>query len=84
MLTPPSFGYHWGLLAWNQFVMTAAFCLKLTTADGGGVAFGQGRASTTRLTGYIYRIVIVVAGCAIASQGGAGVSACSRGVRMTP
>ncbi len=71
-LAPPSLADNPGLLAWNLFVMTAAMCLGLMMAGK-----QARRLWATRRIDHptdpvsIYRIMIFLAGCAVASRGGA-------------
>jgi hypothetical protein len=71
-LAPPSLADNPALLAWNLFVMTAAFCLGLMMAGK-----QARRIWAARLIDHpfhpvsIYRGIIFLAGCAIASRGGA-------------
>lgn len=71
-LAPPSLADNPGLLAWNLFVMTAAMCLGLMMAGK-----QARRLWATRHIDHpsdpvsIYRIMIFLAGCAVASRGGA-------------
>lgn len=71
-LAPPSLADNPGLLAWNLFVMTAAMCLGLMMAGKQGRRIWAARATdhpTDPVS--IYRIVIFLAGCAVATRGGA-------------
>ena len=71
-LAPPSLADNPGLLAWNLFVMTAAMCLGLMMAGKQARRIWVARAfdhPTDPVS--IYRIVIFLAGCAVASRGGA-------------
>ncbi|MEG3165531.1 hypothetical protein U1701_13095 [Sphingomonas sp. PB2P19] len=69
-LAPPSLADNPGLLAWNLFVMTAAACLGLMMAGK-----QARRLWATRRIDHptdpvsIYRIMILLAGCAVASRG---------------
>ena len=71
-LAPPSLADNPCLLAWNLFVMTAAMCLGLMMAGK-----QARRLWVTRRIDHptdpvsIYRIMIFLAGCAVASRGGA-------------
>lgn len=71
-LAPPSLADNPGLLAWNLFVMTAAMCLGLMMAGKQARRLWAARAidhPTDPVS--IYRIMIFLAGCAVASRGGA-------------
>lgn len=71
-LAPPSLADNPALLAWNLFVMTAAFCLGLMMAGKQARRIWAARAvdhPTDPVS--LYRIIIFLAGCAIASRGGA-------------
>jgi hypothetical protein len=71
-LAPPSLANNPGLLAWNLFVMTAAMCLGLMMAGKQARRIWAARAfdhPTDPVS--IYRFVIFLAGCAVASRGGA-------------
>ncbi len=71
-LAPPSLADNPGLLAWNLFVMTAAACLGLMMAGKQGRKIWAARSvdhPTDPVS--IYRIIVFLAGCAIASRGGA-------------
>jgi hypothetical protein len=69
---PPSLADNPALLAWNLFVMTAAACLGIMMAGKQGR-----RLWAARFTDHptdpvsIYRIIVFLAGCAIATRGGA-------------
>lgn len=71
-LAPPSLADSPGLLAWNLFVMTAAMCLGLMMAGKQARRIWDKRNfdhPTDPVS--IYRIMILLAGCAVASRGGA-------------
>ncbi|MBD8549494.1 hypothetical protein [Sphingomonas sp. CFBP 8764] len=71
-LAPPSLADNPGLLAWNLFVMTAAMCLGLMMAGKQARRIWAARCidhPTDPVS--VYRIIIFLAGCAIASRGGA-------------
>ncbi|MEG8024108.1 hypothetical protein QP162_06000 [Sphingomonas aurantiaca] len=71
-LAPPSLADNPGLLAWNLFVMTAAFCLGLMMAGRQGRRLWAARNIDHPLDPVsVYRTIIFLAGCAIASRGGA-------------
>lgn len=71
-MAPPSLADNPALLAWNMFVMTAAMCLG-TMMVGKQVR----RIWAARLIDHptdpvpIYRFLILLAGCAVATRGGA-------------
>lgn len=72
MLAPPSLADNPGLLAWNLFVMTAATCLGVMMAGKQGRRIWAARATdhpTDPVS--IYRIILFLAGCAVATRGGA-------------
>lgn len=67
---PPSLANNPGLLAWNLFVMTAAACLGLMMAGKQAQRLWAMRCidhPTDPVS--IYRIMILLAGCAVASRG---------------
>ncbi len=71
-LAPPSLADNPALLAWNLFVMTAAACLGLMMAGKQARRIWAARSidhPTDPVS--IYRFVILLAGCAVASRGGA-------------
>lgn len=71
-LAPPSLADNPGLLAWNLFVMTAAMCLGLMMAGKQARRIWACRAfdhPTDPVS--LYRTIICLAGCAVASRGGA-------------
>lgn len=71
-LAPPSLIDKPALLAWNLFVMTAAMCLGIMMAGKQVRRIWAARAidhPTDPVS--IYRIIIFLAGCAVASRGGA-------------
>jgi hypothetical protein len=71
-LAPPSLADNPALLAWNLFVMTAAMCLGLMMAGKQARRIWAARCidhPTDPVS--IYRIIVFLAGCAIASRGGA-------------
>ena len=71
-LAPPSLADNPGLLAWNLFVMTAASCLGLMMAGRQGRRLWAARNIDHPLDPVsVYRTIIFLAGCAIASRGGA-------------
>lgn len=71
-LAPPSLADNPGLLAWNLFVMTAAFCLGLMMAGRQARRLWRTRdIDHPKDPVSIYRIIVFLAGCAIASRGGA-------------
>lgn len=69
-IAPPSLANNPALLAWNLFVMTAAACLGMMMAGK-----QARRLWATRRMDHptdpvsIYRIIILLAGCAVASRG---------------
>jgi hypothetical protein len=71
-MAPPSLADNPALLAWNLFVMTAAACLGLMMAGK-----QARRIWAARFTDHptdpvsLYRIIVFLAGCAIASRGAA-------------
>jgi len=71
-LAPPSLADNPGLLAWNLFVMTAAMCLGLMMAGKQARRIWTCRAfdhPTDPVS--LYRIIVFLAGCAVATRGGA-------------
>ena len=71
-LGPPSLADNPALLAWNLFVMTAAACLGLMMAGKQARRIWAARYSdhpTDPVS--LYRIIIFLAGCAVASRGAA-------------
>jgi hypothetical protein len=71
-LAPPSLADNPGLLAWNLFVMTAAMCLGLMMAGKQARRLWAARNidhPTDPVS--VYRIIVFLAGCAVASRGGA-------------
>jgi hypothetical protein len=71
-LAPPSLADNPALLAWNLFVMTAAMCLGLMMAGKQARRIWAARCidhPTDPVS--IYRIIVFLAGCAVASRGGA-------------
>ena len=71
-LAPPSLAKNPGLLAWNLFVMTAAMCLGLMMAGKQAQRIWAARSIDHPSDPVsIYRIIVFLAGCAIASRGGA-------------
>lgn len=69
-LAPPSLADNPGLLAWNLFVMTAAMCLGLMMAGKQGRRIWAARSvdhPTDPVS--VYRIIVFLAGSAIASRG---------------
>ena len=71
-LAPPSLADNPGLLAWNLFVMTAAFCLGLMMVGKQVRRIWAARTidhPTDPVS--LYRFVILLAGCAITLRGGA-------------
>lgn len=71
-MAPPSLADNPALLAWNLFVMTAAACLGLMMAGKQARRIWAARYSdhpTDPVS--LYRIIIFLAGCAIASRGAA-------------
>ena len=71
-VAPPSLADNPGLLAWNLFVMTAAMCLGLMMAGRQGRRLWAARSiDHPKDPVSIYRIIVFLAGCAIASRGGA-------------
>lgn len=71
-IAPPSLADNPGLLAWNLFVMTAAACLGLMMAGKQARRIWAARSidhPTDPVS--LYRIIIFLAGCAVASRGGA-------------
>jgi hypothetical protein len=69
-IAPPSLANNPGLLAWNLFVMTAAACLGLMMAGKQARRLWAARCidhPTDPIS--IYRIIILLAGCAVASRG---------------
>lgn len=71
-LAPPSLADNPALLAWNLFVMTAAMCLGIMMAGKQVRRIWAARYDdhpTDPVS--IYRFVILLAGCAVATRGGA-------------
>lgn len=71
-LAPPSLADNPGLLAWNLFVMTAAMCLGIMMAGRQARRIWAARSidhPTDPVS--VYRIIIFLAGCAVASRGAA-------------
>ncbi|KQN33629.1 hypothetical protein [Sphingomonas sp. Leaf38] len=71
-LAPPSLADNPGLLAWNLFVMTAAMCLGLMMAGKQARRIWAARSidhPTDPVS--VYRIIVLLAGCAVASRGAA-------------
>jgi hypothetical protein len=71
-LAPPSLGDNPGLLAWNLFVMTAAMCLGFMMAGKQARRLWAARNidhPTDPVS--VYRFIVFLAGCAVASRGGA-------------
>lgn len=71
-LAPPSLADNPALLAWNLFVMTAALCLGAMMAGRQARRLWAARFidhPTDPVS--IYRIIVFLAGCAIATRGGA-------------
>jgi hypothetical protein len=71
-LAPPSLADNPALLAWNLFVMTAAMCLGLMMAGKQARRLWAARNidhPTDPVS--VYRIIVFLAGCAVASRGGA-------------
>ncbi len=71
-LAPPSLANNPALLGWNLFVMTAAACLGLMMAGKQGRRLWAARCidhPTDPVS--IYRIIVFLAGCAVATRGGA-------------
>lgn len=71
-LAPPSLADNPALLAWNLFVMTAATCLGTMMAGKQGRRIWNARFDdhpTDPVS--VYRFIVFLAGCAIASRGGA-------------
>jgi len=71
-LAPPSLADSPGLLAWNLFVMTAAMCLGLMMAGKQARRIWAARHldhPTDPVS--VYRIIMLLAGCAVASRGAA-------------
>ena len=69
-LAPPSLADNPGLLAWNLFVMTAATCLGTMMAGRQGRRIWAARRldhPTDPVS--IYRIILFLAGCAVATRG---------------
>jgi len=71
-LAPPSLADNPALLGWNLFVMTAAMCLGIMMAgkQGRRIWAARHRDHPTDPVS-IYRIIVFLAGCAVASRGGA-------------
>ena len=72
MLAPPSLADNPGLLAWNLFVMTAAACLGTMMAGKQVRRIWANRVydhPTDPVS--LYRIIVFLAGCAVATRGGA-------------
>lgn len=71
-IAPPSLADNPALLAWNLFVMTAAMCLGIMMAGKQTRRIWAARSMdhpTDPVS--IYRIIILLAGCAVATRGGA-------------
>jgi hypothetical protein len=71
-LAPPSLADNPALLAWNLFVMTAAMCLGIMMAGKQARRIWAARCidhPTDPVS--VYRFIIFLAGCAVASRGGA-------------
>lgn len=71
-LAPPSLADNPGLLAWNLFVMTAAMCLGLMMAGKQARRIWAAKSidhPTDPVS--VYRIIVLLAGCAVASRGAA-------------
>jgi hypothetical protein len=71
-LAPPSLADNPALLAWNLFVMTAAACLGIMMAGKQARRIWAARSidhPTDPVS--LYRIIVFLAGCAIATRGGA-------------
>lgn len=71
-LAPPSLADNPALLAWNLFVMTAATCLGMMMAGKQARRIWNARSTDhPKDPVSVYRLIVFLAGCAIASRGGA-------------